>query len=144
MSHYIGNVEIKAITDIDGTTERPTQEVKALGMDEPYVAEFDPEFEELEIDIALIDDGDKTVSEQREEIMGLESRDPLNNAFQSGDYRGWLAVSNVEIPRGQQTYAEGTVTATYIPWPEEHPDRLPTTPDESGFGSAFGAYFGSS
>lgn len=135
---YIGDVEIATINEVSPTQEKTTEEIDALGLEDPVVSEMDPGLETLNIPVTLlkqVHSEDKSVQEQRKDVKSLLRRLAGENAFDYLDWAGWLSIEEVNVPydEDQRNIITGTISAKYLPHGEYQLGekvKSPVTPND--------------
>lgn len=119
MSHFIGDTEITAITNIDPSKSRPETNVKGLGTS-PFDSQHSPDREEISITAMLIKDlhsDELGVDNQKDNIRSLVQSDIGDKSFTYRDYAGFLSVNNISLSMSGEmsNLREVTMEATYHP-----------------------------
>lgn len=132
MSHYIGDVEIPAINNVEIGKSIGSEEIDLVSYDENIVFESVQQASQIEISCSLVKSAhtyNKEIEDQRAEVKRLVSRSADNNGFRSFGFKGHLAVTDVSVAETSDspTLREATISALYLPWPKHFPNDEPNT-----------------
>lgn len=147
MTHFIGDVEIPVIQNVDISTSSSVDEIEMVEQDDHLLYAGEESAPQIEIEFALVESlhrGGKIVEEQRKEVESLVESKSTQNIFTYNIFNGRIAVEEVSIPESSDspTYREGTIKGKYLAWPKHYPNFSLVTLPEVDFGRYFGRYFG--
>ena len=123
MSHYIGDVPVASIQEIDRSIEREIDELDIISEDSNILLNGSAEGEQLEIAFTLTKQNHPEkleVEEQRSELKELSSKEANQNYIRSGNIDGWVSIEDVSMPESStlNNIREGTISGIYLPYPK--------------------------
>jgi len=120
MSHFIGSTEITAINSIENSGSKNVEEIDTIELGRPRIVEMPSSLESLTINVTLaktLHSNSLSPEEQRRQVNGLVENPAGTNTFDYMEYKGFLSVESVDIPRegSRPTIAQGTIEAIFLP-----------------------------
>ena len=123
MTHYIADVPVASIQELDKSIGREIDELNIISEDSNILLNGNSEGEQLEIAFTLTKQNhpeELEVEEQRSELKELSSKEANQNYIQTGNIDGWISIEDVSIPESSDlnNIREGTISGIYLPYPK--------------------------